>query len=68
MFSARPTSKETEDDLLKYQQDFLSAKATPAAKVVRAEKRKSGDTVHQSPTSNKDGGKDVVTLGGTCSM
>ena len=68
MFTARPTSKDTEDDLLKYQQDFLSSKATPAAKVVRAEKRKSDDTVRQSPTPNTDGGKDVVTLGGTCSI
>lgn len=65
MFSARPSNKDTEDDLLKYQKEFLSANATPAVKVVRAEKRKSDDKVKplSIPVGEQD--KDVVTLGGT---
>ncbi|KAI0237577.1 RNA polymerase II-associated protein 1 [Lamellibrachia satsuma] len=64
MFSARPSNKDTEDDLLKYQKEFLSANATPAVKVVRAEKRKSDDKVKplSIPVGEQD--KDVVTLGG----
>ena len=47
----RPKLGEDEDDLLKFQQEFLSSKATPAATVVRkGDKRKSGepprDVVH----------------------
>ena len=41
----RPKLGEDEDELLKFQEEFLASKAKPAATVVRkTEKRKSGET------------------------
>ena len=65
MFTARPSNKDTEEDLLKYQKEFLSSQTTPAVTVVRAEKRKSDDIVKSSLPPAGAQQKDVVTLGGT---
>ena len=64
MFTARPSHKDTEEDLLKYQKEFLSSQTTPAVTVVRAEKRKSDDVKSSQPPAGEQQ-KDVVTLGGT---
>ncbi|XP_077991104.1 RNA polymerase II-associated protein 1-like [Glandiceps talaboti] len=57
----RPKAGETEDDLLRYQEEFLAQKAESAVKLVKkGDKRKaSGDESHVSPVK-----RDVVTLGG----
>ena len=61
----RPTAGETEEDLLRYQEEFLARKAHSAVTVVKkADKRK---PAAESEEASK---RDVVSLGGgeLCSL
>ncbi len=58
----RPSTSETEDDLLKFQKQFLESKAAPSVQVIRkTEKRKPDDA---SATSQEPTEKDVVSMEG----
>ncbi len=58
----RPSASETEDDLLKFQKQFLESKAAPSVQVIRkTEKRKPDDA---SATGQEPTGKDVVSMEG----
>ena len=64
----RPKPGETEEDLIRYQEEFLASKSVPAATVTRKPgKRKptQDDGEEQSmETSDRRVQKDVVSLGG----
>ena len=64
----RPTNQDTEEDLLKLQEEFLASKSTGSAQVVKAgDKRRQEETRSAVPESSTAGGaeaRDVVTLGG----
>ncbi|XP_067134989.1 RNA polymerase II-associated protein 1-like [Centruroides vittatus] len=49
----RPSAKDTEDDLLKMQQEFLSTKSKPAAQIVNKRKSKDEESVHTNKSESK---------------
>ena len=70
--TARPNHDETEEDLLRFQEEFLRSKTAPSAKLIKKpDKRPAGSDVTHSmtddteikPTSSSVG-RDIVSLGG----
>ena len=51
----RPKRKENEDDLLRFQEEFLKQRATPSAKVQRVKKANSGTTQQHNSGGNEKG-------------
>ena len=58
----RPKPGDTEEDLLRYQEEFLASKSSPAATVTK--KRKPQDDKKNTGTTKVQTQKDVVNLKG----
>ena len=58
-FVKRPCREETEDDILRQQEEFLKTKSKPSAQAVRmtrpGDKRKSKSTENSNPTNTIQG-------------
>ena len=61
---SRPKPGETEEDLLRQQEEFLRTKASPAANVVRGADKRKNVSVAAELGSIPAAERDVVSMGG----
>ena len=64
----RPKPGETEEDLLRFQEEFLASQAAPAAKLIKRDHKQKPNT-KVSDAEKSDSRRDVVDFGGMyCSI
>lgn len=70
MLNRRPKPGDTEEDLLKFQQEFLSGQTTPSASLVKkpGDKRKSVQHGQPGGVDPMESGRDIVQLQGEIRM